>query len=158
MVKNIAMINIYISVAILLATVFVHAQTNQRNMPSEKEQLLQIHKKIYAAISNKKESDLQEMLKPEFVFTSATADVWSKEKFLNGFALRPAIALPLFATSEENITIIDNTAILTALAHINIKRGDQPVQELWERVTETYVKQLGYWKLLALQATFVQKN
>ena len=146
-----------IAVAILLATVFVHAQTNQ-NMQPEKDQLLQIHKKIYAAIACKKGPDLQEMLKPEFIFTSANADVWNKEKFLNGFAMHPAVALPLFVTSEENIIIIDNTAILTALAHINIKRGDQPVQELWERVTETYIKQLGQWKLLAIQATFVQKN
>lgn len=147
---------IIITVAILSAALFVHAQTN--TMQNEKEQVLQNHKKIYEAIAGKKGSGLQEMLKPAFIFTSANADVWNKEQFINGFALHPAISLPLFVTSEENIIIIDNTAICTALAHINIKRGDQPVQELWERVTETYIKQLGKWKLLAIQATYVQKN
>lgn len=158
MAKNKAMKKTIIAVAILLATVFVHAQSNTKNMQSEKEQVLQIHKKIYAAIANKKDTQLQEMLNAEFIFTSANADVWDKEKFLKGFVMHPAIDLPLFVTSEENIIIIDNTAICIALAHINIKRGDQPVRELWERVTETYVKQLGQWKLLAIQATFVQKN
>jgi hypothetical protein len=147
-----------IAVVLVLATAFTHAQTNHKTMQPEKEQLLQMHKKIYEAIGGKKGSDLQDMLKPEFTFTSANAEVWDKAKFINGFALHPAIALPLFVTSEENIIIIDNTAICTALAHINIKRGDQPVQELWERVTETYIKQLEQWKLLAIQATYVQKN
>jgi ketosteroid isomerase-like protein len=150
--------NNMMAVAMVLTTVFAHAQTNHQIMQQDKEQVLQVHRKIYQAIAGKKGSDLQEMLKPEFIFTSANADVWNKEKFLNGFALHPAIALPLFVTSEENIIIIDNTAICTALAHINIKRGDQPVQELWERVTETYINQLGMWKLLAIQATYVQKN
>lgn len=150
--------NIILLVVIILTTLFTHAQTSLPAMQHEKEQLLQDHKKIYQAITTRKESDLRDMLKPEFLFTSANADVWDKEKFIKGFAMHPAIALPLFVTSEENIIIIDNTAICTALVHINIKRGDQPVQELWERVTETYVKQLGHWKLLAIQATFVQKN
>ena len=146
------MIKQYLLAAALLLAATIHAQ-NKTGM----EQVLNNHKKIYKAISGKNANDLQLMLSHGFVFTSALAEVWNKEKFVNGFALNPAIQLPLFETTEQNITIIDNTAILTALAHINIKRNDQPVQELWERVTETYVKQQGKWTLVALQATFVQK-
>ena len=124
----------------------------------DKEQLFQNHQKIYQAIAAKKEADLQHLLKPEFVFTDAFAKLWDKSTFINGFVMHPAIGLPVFESSGENITIVDNTAILTSLAHIHIKRGDQPVQELWEKTTETWIKQRGIWTLLALQATFVQKN
>jgi hypothetical protein len=142
-----------LAAALLLASLIIHAQ-NKEHMSQE---VLTGHKRIYQAVAGKNEKDLQLMLSHEFVFTSALAELWDKEKFIKGFAMHPSISFEVFETSGEDIKIIDNTAILTALAHIKIKKGDQPVQELWERVTETYVKQQEIWSVVAIHATFVKK-
>ena len=155
MIKKIVLISV-----ILLVTVLINAQTKNRTMISdqEKEQVLQIHKKIFNAIAEKIEPDLRENMQDVFLFTSANADVQDKETFIKGFAMNPAIKLPLFVSSNENVIVKDNTAILTARVHINIIKGNEPVRDVWERITGTYIKQGNEWKLMALQATYMKSE
>lgn len=155
MIKKIAITSV-----ILLVAVLIYAQTKNRAMISdqEKEQVLQIHKKIFNAIAEKTETVMRENMQNDFLFTSANADVQDKETFIKGFAMNPAIKLPLFVSSNENVIVKDNTAILTAIVHINIIKGNEPVRDVWERITGTYIKQENDWKLLAMQATYMQKK
>ena len=121
--------------------------------------VIQLHRTIMKAVKDKNGILLYESLKSDFIFTSATAELWSKDKFITGFALNPSFQFPEFAPQDQQVIINDNTAVLTALVHIKIVRsaGAAP-EELWERTTETYVKQQGVWKLLALQATFLPRK
>jgi hypothetical protein len=127
MIKKIAITSV-----ILLVAVLIYAQTKNRAMISdqEKEQVLQIHKKIFNAIAEKTETVMRENMQNDFLFTSANADVQDKETFIKGFAMNPAIKLPLFVSSNENVIVKDNTAILTAIVHINIIKGNEPVRDV----------------------------
>jgi len=121
--------------------------------------IIQLHRTIMQAVKDKNGAPLHESLKSDFMITSATAELWNKDKFINGFALNPSLQFPEFAPQDQQVIISESTAVLTALVHIKIVRsaGATP-EELWERTTETYVQQQGVWKLLALQATFVPRK
>jgi hypothetical protein len=123
------------------------------------QMVIKLHRTIMKAVKDKNGAPLYESLKNDFIFTSATAELWSKDKFINGFALNPSLQFPEFEPQDQQVIINGNTAVLTALVHIKIIRnaGAAP-EELWERTTETYVKQQGAWKLLALQATFLSRK
>lgn len=125
------------------------------------DQILETHKALYKALPGKSATVLESILRPEFVFTSANGDLMDRPGFLAGFALNAAVSIPLLQTSEQKIILADNTAVLTALMHIHIIRNvntDTTLRDLWERVTETYVRQGGQWKLLSLQATYTKKE
>jgi hypothetical protein len=125
------------------------------------DQILETHKALYKALPEKSATVLESILRPEFVFTSANGDRQDRQSFLTGFALNAAVGIPLLQTSEQKIILVDNTAVLTALMHIHIIRNvntDTTVRDLWERATETYVKQGGQWKLLSLQATYTKNE
>lgn len=129
------------------------------NAEKEKEQVLVVHKQIFEAIANKKETPVRNNLQETFVFTSANADVQQKDAFVKGFVMNPAIKLPVFVSTDEQVFVVDHVAIVTAVAHINIVRANETdVRDLWERITGTYIKQGNEWKLLALQATYMQKK
>ncbi|SIN75812.1 protein of unknown function [Chitinophaga niabensis] len=119
--------------------------------------VLQLHKELLAAIAAKNEPFLREHIRQEFLFTSANADVLNKEAFVKGFAMNPALKLPLFEPSGQQVIMVNETAIVTAVVHINIIRGNNAPEELWERITETYIQDKGQWKLLASQATFIRR-
>lgn len=125
---------------------------------AQETMVLQLHKQLLAAIAGKDEAFLRENIRPEFLFTSANADVLNKEAFVKGFAMNPALKFPLFEPSDQQVILLNNVAIVTAVVHISIIRGDNPPQELWERITETYTYDAGKWKLLASQATFIPKK
>jgi ketosteroid isomerase-like protein len=147
--------------AILLTGIFMYAQNKEVTMKpeKEKEQVLSVHKQIFDAIANKMEALLRRNLLEAFVFTSANADVQQKDAFINGFVMNPAIKLPLWVSTDEQVLVADNTAIVTAVLHINIIRPNESVvRDLWERITGTYIKQGTEWKLFALQATYMQKK
>jgi ketosteroid isomerase-like protein len=147
--------------AILLTGICIYAQNKNVTMKTEKEkeQVLQVHRQIFNAIAKKTEAPVANNLHDAFLFTSANADVQAKDAFIKGFVMNPAIQLPVFVSSDENVMVIDNTAIITAVAHINIVRPNETVvRDLWERITGTYIKQGNHWKLLALQATYMQKK
>ncbi len=142
--------------ALALSAVTTPAQVNQTAM--EQQTVLNLHTGLYKTLVNKDEPQLRNCLAEAFVFTSANADVQYKEAFIKDFAMNPQIKLPLMSTSDQKITVVNNTAVLTALIHINIIRNiqkDNTAIELWERLTETYIKQEGQWRLLALHATYV---
>lgn len=125
------------------------------------EQVLKTHQALYKALPEKSATVLESILRPEFVFTSANGDLQDRAVFLAAFALNAAVGIPLLQTSEQKITVVGNTAVLTALMHIHIIRNvqtDPVVRDLWERVTETYVQQDGQWKLLSLQATYTKRD
>ena len=143
---------------ILLTGIFMYAQNKNATMNAakEKEQILYVHKQIFDAIANKNEASVRNMLQESFVFTSANADVQPKDAFIKGFVMNPAIKLPVFVSAEEQVVVIDNVAVVTAVAHINIIRANETaVRDLWERITGTYIKQGNEWQLLALQATYM---
>lgn len=119
--------------------------------------VLQLHKDLLAAIKNKNEAFLREHIRQEFVFTYANADVLNKEAFVKGFAMNPALKFPLFEPSDQQVIKVNDVVIVTAVVHINIVRGNNPLEELWERITETYVQDNGKWQLLASQATFIKR-
>jgi len=147
--------------AILLTGIFMYAQNKDETMKAEKEkeQVLNVHKQTFDAIANKMEALVRNNLQEAFVFTSANADVQQKDAFVKGFVMNPAIKLPLFVSTDEQVLVVDNVAIVTAVAHINIIRANESVvRDLWERITGTYIKQGNEWKLLALQATYMQKK
>jgi hypothetical protein len=147
--------------SILLTGIFMHAQNKNATMNAEKEkeQVLYVHKQIFEAIANKTEDPVRNHLQEAFVFTSANADVQQKDAFIKGFVMNPAIKLPLFVSTEEQVLIVNNVAIVTAVVHINIVRANETVvRDLWERITGTYMKQGNEWTLLALQATYMQKK
>jgi hypothetical protein len=147
--------------AILLTGICMYAQNKNvtMNTEKEKEQVLVVHKQIFEAIANKKEAPVRTHLQEAFVFTTANADVQQKDAFINGFVMNPAIKLPVFVSTDEQVLILDNIAIITAVVHINIIRANETVvRDLWERITGTYVKQGNEWTLLALQATYMQKK
>jgi hypothetical protein len=135
----------------------LQAQTEKTT--TMQQTVIQLHRNIMKAVKDKNGAPLHESLKNDFIFTSATADLWSKDKFINGFALNPAIRFTEFEPQDQQVIISESTAILTALVHIKMVRsaGATP-EELWERTTETYVQQQGTWKLLALQATFLPRK
>lgn len=142
---------------LLLFQYQLHAQ-NEKTIAMQ-QTIIQLHNTIMKAVKDKNGAPLHESLKSDFIFTSATADLWNKDKFINGFALNPSLQFPEFAPQDQQVIINDNTAVLTALVHIKIVRGAAAApDELWERTTETYVKQQGVWKLLALQATFLPRK
>ncbi|HEX6432147.1 MAG TPA: nuclear transport factor 2 family protein [Niastella sp.] len=129
------------------------------NAAKEKEQVLNVHKQFFDAIANRNEAPVRNNLQEAFVFTTANADVLQKDAFIKGFVMNPAIKLPVFVSTEEQVAVIDNVAIVTAVAHINIIRANETVvRDLWERITGTYIKQGNEWQLLALQATYMQKK
>lgn len=134
-------------------------QAQTKTTTAMQQTVIQLHHIIMKAIKDKNGAPLNESLKNNFIFTSATAELWSKDKFINGFALNPSLQFSEFAPQDQQVIIDDNTAVLTALVHIKIVRsaGAAP-EELWERTTETYVKQQSDWKLLALQATFLPRK
>lgn len=135
----------------------LHAQNEKTT--TMQQTIIQLHRTIMEAVKNKNGAPLHESLKSDFIFTSATAELWNKDKFINGFALNPSLQFPEFAPQDQQVIINDNTAVLTALVHIKIARSAAvPPDELWERTTETYVKEQGVWKLLALQATFLPRK
>lgn len=150
--------------ALFLMSTSGYGQTSDNIMEQHTAQeaaILQVHDRLYQALVAKEESPLQTCLHPAFRFTSANADVQQKEQFLTGFALNPLVRLPSVVTSEKEVTIVDRTAVVTALAHIRIIRNtakDNTVLELWERLTETYVLQHDRWQLLAMQATYIPKK
>ncbi|WP_343746227.1 nuclear transport factor 2 family protein [Chitinophaga sp.] len=131
----------------------LHAQNEKTT--AMQQTIIQLHRTIMKAVKDKDGAPLHESLKNDFIFTSATAELWDRDKFINGFALNPSLQFPEFAPQGQQVIINDNTAVLTALVHIKIVRGAAAPQELWERTTETYVRQQGVWKLLALHATFL---
>jgi len=126
-----------LTVNLLLMTAITYAQS------AEKEQVLNINRQLFKGTSEKIESLIRENMEDAFLFTTANADVMDKETYISGFALHPAISIPLLNTSEENVIIVGNTAILTALAHINISRNNAAPNDLWERITGTYIMQDG---------------
>lgn len=135
----------------------LHAQNEKKT--TMQQTIIQIHRTIVKAVKDKNGTPLQESLRNDFVFTSATAELWDKDTFIKGFALNPSLQFPEFAPQDQKVIIYDNTAVLTALVHIKIVRGAAATpDELWERITETYVKQEGVWKLLALHATFLPRK
>ncbi|NML22544.1 nuclear transport factor 2 family protein [Pseudoflavitalea sp. G-6-1-2] len=141
---------------LLLSGSQLHAQNETTTM---QQTIIQLHRSIMKAVKDKNGAPLSESLKSNFIFTSATAELWNKDKFINGFALNPALQFPEFAPQDQQVIIDENTAILTALVHIKIVRGAGAApEELWERTTETYVRQQGEWKLLALHATFLPRK
>ena len=147
--------------AILLTGICMCAQNKNvtMNTEKEKEQVLVVHKQIFEAIANKKETPVRNNLHEAFVFTNANADVQQKDAFIKGFVMNPAIKLPVFISTDEQVLIVDNVAIVTAVVHINIIRANETiVRDLWERITGTYMKQENEWTLLALQATYMQKK
>lgn len=119
--------------------------------------VLQLHKELLAAIAAKNEPFLREHIRQEFLFTSANGDLLNKEAFVKGFAMNPALKLPLFEPSEQQVIIVNEVAVVTAIVHINIIRGNNAPEDLWERITETYIQDKGQWKLLASQATFIKR-
>lgn len=147
--------------AFLLTGICMYAQNKNAtmNIEKEKEQVLVVHKQIFEAIANKIEAPVRNNLQEAFVFTTANADVLQKDAFIKGFVMNPAIKLPLFVSTEEQVLIVDHVAVVTAVVHINIVRANETaVRDLWERITGTYMKQGNEWKLLALQATYMQKK
>ncbi len=123
------------------------------------QQLLTIHQALYKALPERAEPIIQETLHPEFVFSSANGDIQAKGSFIKDFVMNASIKIQSLATSQQKLVIIDNTAILTCLMHIQIIRDvtkDNTVLELWERVTETYVQQGTTWKIVALHATYTK--
>lgn len=137
----------------------IHGQSKNRTMEAPsittQEQVLNIHKELFRAIAGKVEAPIRQTLQEQFLFTSANGDVQDKTAFIRDFVLHPAIQLPLFVTSDEKVTMLGKTAILTAVAHISIIKGNAPAKDLRERITATYVKQQNQWTLLALQATYI---
>jgi hypothetical protein len=150
---------ILVTVLSLLLSSQSQLQAQIKTTTAMQQTVIQLHSIIMKAIKDKNGMPLHESLKNNFIFTSATAELWSKDKFINGFALNLSLQFSEFAPQDQQVIIDDNTAVLTALVHIKIVRsvGAAP-EELWERTTETYVKQQGAWKLLALQATFLPRK
>ena len=154
---------ILLTALLLYATVYSHGQSAIETVKAKQkmDQVLEVHKALYKALPEKAEALLETILRPEFVFTSANGDLQGRAVFLRSFALNPAVKLPLLVTSEQKVIIVGNTAVLTGLLHIKIIRDvnkDNVERELWERITETYVKQGQQWKLLSLQATYTKKE
>ncbi|WP_310392514.1 nuclear transport factor 2 family protein [Hymenobacter sp.] len=121
---------------------------------TDQAQVLQLHSQLLVAVAARDEATLEKRLNSGFVFTSANAEVLTKAGFIKGFAMNSAIQLPVFAGSEQRVTIEGGTAVVTAVLHISIISGKMPARELWERITETYVKEQGQWSLLASHATY----
>lgn len=131
-------------------------KTQSRTMEQE---VIATHVTMLRAIKEKDGNPLRAIIEDNLSFTSATAEVWNKARFIDGFVLNPQIGFPEFNSSERVVRLYEKTAILTALYHIRITRkpGADP-EELYERVTETYIKINSKWKLMAMQATFVTKK
>ena len=122
-----------------------------------KVEIMETHRALNEALPLKSESVLREKLRDEFVFTSANGDKMDKETFLKNFALNPGVRISLLNTSEQHVVDIGQTAVLTGVLHIRLSIGpanESSENDLWERITETYVNQAGTWKMLALQATY----
>lgn len=145
--------------AFLLTGICMLAQNENVIMKAEKEKVLHVHKQIFDAIASRMEAPVRTHLQEAFVFTTANADLLQKETFIKGFVMNPAIKLPVFVSADEQVIVVENVAIVTAVAHVNIIRANETnVRDLWERITGTYMKQGNEWKLLALQATYMQKR
>jgi ketosteroid isomerase-like protein len=131
---------------------------SQSTLSSEEQRVLTLHKQLLAAVASKQEPLLKQHIRNEFVFISAFGESLNKKSFIEGFAMNPAIQLPVFISSDQQVTVLDEVAIVRALVQISIVQGKAAPNELWERITETYTKADGEWKLLASQATFTQAN
>src|SRR4051812_9619248 len=102
---------------LLLTGIFIYAQNKEVTMKTEKEkeQVLTIHKQTFDAIANKAEALVRNKLQEAFVFTSANADVQQKDAFIKDFVMNPAIKLPLLVSADEQVFVVDNVAIVTAV-------------------------------------------
>lgn len=124
------------------------------------EEVTAVHNGLFKALQDKSETAIRQGLQETFTFISANGDLQEKEAFITGFAMNPVIQLPLLETSEEKIHIIGGTAVMTSVVHINIIRDidkDKTPVDLWERFTETYIREEGRWRLLAMQATYMKR-
>src|SRR5688572_13715477 len=107
--------------AVLLTGICMYAQNKNvsMNVEKEKEQVLSVHKQIFDAIANRNETPVRNNLQETFVFTTANADVLQKEAFVKGFVMNPALKLPVFVSTEEQVLLAEHVAIVTGVAHIN---------------------------------------
>lgn len=131
----------------------------QSQNPMNTQEITNTHNTLFKALQDKNETALRQGLMGSFSFISANGDLQEKETFITAFAMNPVVQLPLLVTSEEKARIVGETAVMTSVVHINIVRDsskDTTPVDLWERFTETYVRENGHWKLLAMQATYMK--
>lgn len=120
------------------------------------QEIIRTHHGIFKALLEKNRDILQTQLHGQFSFTSADAVLMDKQLFVEGFAMNPGIRFTVLTSADEKVVIAGKTAVLTAIAHITITKGDK-TQSMQERVTETYIFQEEGWLLLGMQATYVMK-
>ncbi|QJB32688.1 nuclear transport factor 2 family protein [Chitinophaga oryzae] len=120
------------------------------------QEIIRIHNDIYKALLEKNRDGLTTQLHRQFSFTSADAVLMDKQLFVEGFAMNPGIRFTVLASADEKVVIAGKTAVLTAIAHITITKGDK-TQSMDERVTETYISGEKGWVLLGMQATYMVK-
>ncbi|WP_159455915.1 nuclear transport factor 2 family protein [Chitinophaga eiseniae] len=118
------------------------------------QEIIRIHNDVYKALLEKNRDGLTTQLYGQFSFTSADAVLMDKQLFVEGFAMNPGIRFTELTSTDKKVVIAGSTAVLTAIVHITITKGDK-TQSMDERVTETYIFAEKGWVLLGMQATYV---
>jgi hypothetical protein len=110
-----------------------------------------LQKSFFRAVQEKHLPFTKENTHEGFIFTSPRAIVLNKEGFINHFILNPDLTFDIFQSSDEQVVIAGNAAVVNCL--VQVKLSDQA--DFWERVTFALINERSKWLILAMHATFI---
>src|SRR5690349_3590988 len=90
-------------ILLTLPSVMGSTQTSGRMLSSKTEpdyEIAALHDSLYTAILEKNRNILSQRLDDAFIFTSADAQVFNREKFIDGFVMNPGVLFTILETLE----------------------------------------------------------
>src|SRR5579863_1655754 len=123
-----------------------HSQSEgmQAGRSGDEEQVRLSGDAFFEASVTKDGKVMGERLHENFVFISPKAIELRRGPFINNFVLNPGVILEVFEPTEQQISIVGDTALAVGLVKAKFK--DNPLFNV--RFSMTYVRQDGDWKLL----------
>lgn len=90
------------------------------------QQISKAEKGLLTAILNKDPPLLDNLFDDEYVFTGSRGETWGKEKALADFR-DPDLSIQELSVSELEVSLRQDTAIVTGLAHVEGHEGNNPL-------------------------------
>lgn len=95
---------------------------------------------------------LRDLTSAQYVEISPLGDVDPREKMLGFYTKGADFTPPAIAVDEPTVTLLGDTAIMTAKLHFTMERGGQS-RSFDMRTSYVAHKEGGRWKLVSMQAT-----
>lgn len=117
-------------------------------------QLNEKRDEFYNALLIKHVNTIEALLHENFIFTQPNGLLQKRQAFTYEFILDHTRVFKAIEKSEEEMVIIDNTALITTHIKLDLISSGKPMT-FHERFTEVYIQQDGCWKLLTIHATLL---